>query len=316
LTTAYYEQTKGNHFINNLINATMEKNIWKLAVLFMTVMCMTFTFTACEDLFGDDGEESKFSDYFTMSITRCERVGNVLVFDWTIKNKSKVDAQNLLLNMQSVYVHGTDNTGGTYYYGDVSVGGNGSSFSGSKTVAVLAGETIEGKIRFDVSDMSDNATKFTLKVSVRCEEMDVDEKLDFKNISITDNRVLSEGIQTNDTNLSYTVNSCKRDNDGNVILAFTVKNNTGILLQKYQVNISGFTDNVSSSSRASISLTGDNWVDPSIRTDIAAGDTQIFYIKISGLYANATWISGSALITSDSYNFEYGTLSFLNIPIQ
>jgi len=298
----------------------MKKKIWKLAVLFMAVMCMTFTFTACEDLFGDDEEEEesarKFSDYFTINITRCERIGNVLIFDWTIKNKSKVDAQNLLLNMVDTYNHGTDNTGDTYYYGEVSVGGNGSSFSGSKNVAVLAGETIEGKIRFDASSMSANATKFSLKMSVRCEGMNVDEKLEFNNIPITDNRVLSKGIQTNDTNLSYTVNSCKRDNDGNVILAFTVKNNTGILLQKYQVNISGFTDNASSISRASISLTGDNWVDPSIRTDIAAGKSQIFYIKISGINDNAAWISGSTFITSDSYNFEYGTLSFLNIPIQ
>jgi len=294
------------------------QKIWKFAALFMAALCMTFTFTACENE-EDEESEPKFSDYFTMSITRCERVGSMLILDWTIKNKSKVDAQSLTIDMGSVWCHSTDDTGETYPYGNVSVGGKGSSLDyESRTVAVLAGETIQGTIRINASTMSATATKFTLDVDVACKEMGVSETLEFKNIAITDNRVKSKGIQTNDTYLAYTVKSCGRDDDGNVVLCFTVKNNTGVSLQDYKVSLGNFTDSAGSSCTCGISMTGEDrdWHSTSITTDLAAGATQTYYIKVNYVSASATWISGSATVVSDNYTFEYNTVSFLNIPIQ
>lgn len=295
--------------------------IWKYAALFMAALCMTFTFAACEDLFGDDEDEEEqsepqFSDYFTMSITRCERVGDVLILDWTIKNKSKKDAQNLTINMGNYGCLSTDDTGETYRYGNVRIGSNGSTFaSTSRTTAVLAGETIQGTIRINSFNATNTATKFTLNVDVACTEMGVSETLEFKNIAITDNRVLSKGIQTNDTKLAYTVKSCKRDDDGNVILCFTVKNNTGTSLQDYKVSLNSFTDNLSSNCTEEISLTN-NFSSWSLTTDIAAGETLSYYIKITNVNENATWVGGSIYLSSDNYEFECSEASFYNIAIQ
>lgn len=297
--------------------------IWKYAALFMAALCMTFTFAACEDLFGDDEDEEEqsepqFSDYFTMNITRCERVGDVLILDWTIKNKSKKDAQNLTVDMGSDWCHSTDDTGETYPYGNVRIGSNGSTFASvSRTTAVLAGETIQGTIRINSFNATNTATKFTLNVDVACTEMGVSETLEFKNIAITDNRVLSKGIQTNDTKLAYTVKSCKRDDDGNVILCFTVKNNTGTSLQDYNVSLNSFTDNLSSNCAEGISMTGESYHSSfGITTDIAAGETLSYYIKITNVNENATWVGGSIYLSSDNYEFECSEASFLNIAIQ
>lgn len=293
--------------------------IWKYAALFMAALCMTFTFAACEDLFGDDEDEEEqsepqFSDYFTMNITRCERVGDVLILDWTIKNKSKKDAQNLTINMGNYRSTGTDDTGENYNSLNISVGGN--SFSTAKTFAVLAGETIQGTIRINSFNATNTATKFTLTVSISCTEMEFDSTVEFKNIAITDNRVMSKGIQTNDTKLAYTVKSCKRDDDGNVILCFTVKNNTGTSLQDYKVNPRSFTDNVNSGCAESISMTGESYHSSDITTDIAAGETVTFYIKLYYVNENATWVGGSIYLSSDNYEFECSEASFLNIAIQ
>lgn len=293
--------------------------IWKYAAMFMAALCMTFTFAACEDLFSDDEEKSEpqFSDYFAMSITRCERVGDVLILDWTIKNKSKKDAESLTINMGSVWCHSTDNLGQTYPYGNVRVGGSGSDFaSESRTTAVGAGETISGTIRINSFDTSNTATKFTLNVDVSCSEMGVRETLEFKNIAITDNRVMSKGIQTNDTKLAYSVKSCKRDDDGNVILCYTVKNNTGTSLQDFLMVLYSFTDNVSSNCLSELSMTGEWDRLSQITTDIAAGETVTYYIKVSYVDESATWIKGSIHLNSDNYEFEYGEASFLSIPIQ
>lgn len=293
--------------------------IWKYAALFMAALCMTFTFAACEDLFGDDEDEEEqsepqFSDYFTMNITRCERVGDVLILDWTIKNKSKKDAQNLTVDTSC---HSTDDTGETYSHGNVRIGSNGSTFASySRTTAVLAGETIQGTIRINSFNATNTATKFTLNVDVACTEMGVSETLEFKNIAITDNRVLSKGIQTNDTKLAYTVKSCKRDDDGNVILCFTVKNNTGTSLQDFYMSLNNFTDNLSSNCTAEISLTNNFSRLWCVTTDIAAGETLSYYIKINNVNENATWVGGSICLSSDNYDFEYNTASFYNIAIQ
>lgn len=54
-------------------------------------------------------------------------------------------------------------------------------------------------------------------------------------IKITDKRILKDGVQTNDNNLAYTIQSCRFNDNGNVILNFSVKNNTGYDLKNYEL---------------------------------------------------------------------------------
>lgn len=291
--------------------------VFKFASAIMVAFCMVFTFAACETEEEENGEPS-FSDYFTMNITRTERVSDMLVMDWTIKNKSKTDVSSLLLNMGATFSHSTDDLGDTYPYGEYSLSGG--NWSGSKTISVLAGETISGSIRIGVGKMSNSAKRFTLQTDASCSELGVGETLEFENLNITDNRVMSKGIQTNDSKLSYTVNSCTRDGDGNVILSFTLKNNTGYLLQDPHINISGssFTDNLGSFCTGEISLTGsENWRgDSQTSTAIDAGASQTFYLKIHNVNTGASSVSGGFILSSDNYNFECSTAKILTIPIQ
>ena len=55
-------------------------------------------------------------------------------------------------------------------------------------------------------------------------------------IKITDNRVLKDGVQTNDNNLAYTLQSCCYNSEGNVVLKFSVKNNTGYGLEYFTLS--------------------------------------------------------------------------------
>ena len=72
----------------------------KLLRYVLPVLLAVFTFCACDGLFGDDDEsdkEPKFGDYFKMEITRCERVADVLIVDFKMKNVSGKDLQAVQL---------------------------------------------------------------------------------------------------------------------------------------------------------------------------------------------------------------------------
>ena len=72
----------------------------KLLRYFLPVLLAVFTFCACDDWFGGDDpsdKEPQFSDYFKMEITRCERVADVLIVDFKMKNVSGKDLQQVEL---------------------------------------------------------------------------------------------------------------------------------------------------------------------------------------------------------------------------
>lgn len=68
----------------------------KLKYLLM-VMLAVLAFTACEDK-DDENKEYKFTDYFSMQVTKCERVGANLKVDFNLKNISGKDLQGVMLN--------------------------------------------------------------------------------------------------------------------------------------------------------------------------------------------------------------------------
>lgn len=66
-------------------------------------------FASCEE--ENEDKEPTFSTYFKMSITNCERVGENLKVDFTMKNISGEDLQQVQLNGGSVWDMCEDNTG-------------------------------------------------------------------------------------------------------------------------------------------------------------------------------------------------------------
>ena len=75
-----------------------------------------------------------------MNVTNCERVGNNLQVDFTMKNISGVDLNQVQLNGGSVWDMCEDNTG-EMYYSEISLGGN---WLGSVRTSMDKGETISG----------------------------------------------------------------------------------------------------------------------------------------------------------------------------
>ena len=91
----------------------------KLKYLLM-VMLAVLAFTACEDK-DDENKEPKFTDYFSMQVTKCERVGANLKVDFNLKNISGKDLQGVMLNGGSSDRCKDDL--GTEYYSSVSLQG-------------------------------------------------------------------------------------------------------------------------------------------------------------------------------------------------
>lgn len=287
--------------------------LWNFAAILMAVLCTLPLFTSCEELEEDDGTPT-FSDYFDFSVTRCERVGSVLIIDWTIKNKTKLDIQSLELSCSN----STDNLGNTYYAGNNGVAVSGSDLGNSRrTFPILASETISGTFRITGFDETNSATKFTLNFGAYCSELNLNSTVESKNISITDNRVLSKGIQTNDTNLAYNPVSCTRTGDG-LTVKFTVKNNTGKQLKNFKLANSNFTDNLGNTyyggenklSLTEAGLSSASWY---VTTDIDAGSTLTYYFRIPSFKESATSINGKFSVSSDNYYFEDDYVSLLNI---
>lgn len=298
------------------------KHLKLLASLLAILALCAFTFTSC-NLFDDEEEEEEestpsFNSYFNFTITRCERVGSVLILDWKLTNKTKKDVQNLNLGTSE----STDNLGNSYSgdWGFQGISIDGSSFSNYKTVPVLAGETITGKFRIPDFDGTNSAKTFTLNFQAECTELGLSKvTVTGKDLPITDDRVLSKGIQTNDTYLAYTFKSAKYS-DGSVIVCFTVKNNTGKQLKNLNLQCQDGRDNLGNSysgdwGSQDISLDSNNFISSYVTTDLDAGETLTYYNKIHKFSSSATYYNGSLKVSADNYYFEDYYVNFLNLPI-
>lgn len=202
----------------------------KLLRYFLPVLLAVFTFCACDDWFGGDDpsdKEPQFSDYFKMEITRCERVADVLIVDFKMKNVSGKDLQEVQLNGTS----SKDNLGNEYSnMQDVSLGGKW-SYWGQKSIK--KNETITGSFRIRAFDKTNSAQKLTLNFKCVSSDLNFNGEVSIANIKIADKRVLTDGIDTNDFGLKYQLVGTERkivDGRNCSFITFTVTNNTGVNL--------------------------------------------------------------------------------------
>lgn len=212
----------------------------KLLRYFLPVLLAVFTFCACDDWFGGDDpsdKEPQFSDYFKMEITRCERVADVLIVDFKMKNVSGKDLQQVELRD----VGSKDNLGNKYYTGqDVSLGGKW-SYWGQKSIK--KNETITGSFRISAFDKTNSAQKLILNFRCASSDLNFDGEVSIANIKIADKRVLTDGIDTNDFGLKYQLVGTERkivDGRNRSFITFTVTNNTGVNLSDVKFDTTNF----------------------------------------------------------------------------
>lgn len=283
------------------------KNVKFLMLMLLAVLSLS----SCENE-EEEEKEPNFFTYFQMNVTNCERVGNNLQVDFTMKNISGVDLNQVQLNGSSVSCE--DNTG-ERYNSEISLGGN---WLGSVRTSMDKGETITGSFLIKNFNKSIKVNQLNLIFNCSCPTLDFDGRGEIDKIKILDNRVMSDGIRTNDLGLVYKLVSaeCKTvDNENVADITFTVTNNTGLDLQDFQLNCNThFEDNLGKQYYGiAISNGGDFYTD--VHGTLKKSSTWQLTIRIPGININSKRFNGSVPCTVDGYPLGDSYVNFYDISL-
>ena len=281
----------------------LNKKTMKLLRYFLPVLLAVFTFCACDDWFGGDDpsdKEPQFSDYFKMEITRCERVADVLIVDFKMKNVSGKDLQQVELSESNNFIGSKDNLGNEYYNRqDVSLGGRWSK-SGQKSIK--KNETITGSFRIRGFDKTNSAQKLTLNFRCASSDLNFNSEVSIANIKIADKRVLTDGIDTNDFGLKYQLVGTERkivDGRNCSFITFTVTNNTGVNLSNVDFDTdSNYFSGDTESFRYDISSEGSAF-SYSTALRIQTGETKTLTIRVNGVPDRIKQLRGTVTCRTD-----------------
>lgn len=234
------------------------KKIFGLLAILVCGLTVSLSLTSCDndvlnEIF-DDGVES-WDDYVSIKITRCERVGHNLIIDYEMKNKKDREVRVSVENPVNRSTSGAivDNLGNGYYAGFSFASEEYRSYS---YVNISAKNTVVGHLKIENFDESNKAQKVNCKMTIGINgvEIDLEHRLFSQDgIKITDKRILKDGVQTNDNNLVYTIQSCRFNDNGYVILNFSVKNNTDYDLNGYTLHANKVYDDLGNSYEAYLS---------------------------------------------------------------
>lgn len=285
------------------------KNVKFLMLMLLAVLSLS----SCENE-EEEEKEPNFFTYFQMNVTNCERVGNNLQVDFTMKNISGVDLNQVQLNGGSSSDRCEDNTG-EKYYSEISLGGN---WLGSVRTSMDKGETISGSFLIRNFNKSLKVNQLNLIFNCSCPTLDFDGRGEINKIKILDNRVMSDGIRTNDLGLVYKLVSaeCKTvDNENVADITFTVTNNTGLDLQDFQLNCNThFEDNLGKQYYGiAISNGGDFYTD--VHGTFKKSSTWQLTIRIPGININSKRFNGSVPCTVDGYPLGDSYVNFYDISL-
>lgn len=299
--------------------------LFKYMAMIIAALCMMGTFVSCEEKEEEEVQEESadnnlFPRYFKTKIESCERVGNVLIVDLTITNKSGKDVQDLAFKTDwySILGNSRDDLNNELHY-NMTYSLNGGSYKDAlSNVSVLAGESIKLKIRVSNFDKTNSASNVWLYVNTPSDmlKMGSYSGLKLEKLKVTDNRVLSKGVQTNDRKLSYTFIKAQRDESNNdVYLYFKVKNNTGMHLRNIKF-ADDFGQNLADNlgNRYYLEFGADtNYMSGSYTTDLEVGAEMVFIVKARNVAVQATRFSGHFLVSADNYVMDDNVLNFFNL---
>lgn len=283
------------------------KNVKFLMLMLLAVLSLS----SCENE-EEEEKEPNFFTYFQMNVTNCERVGNNLQVDFTMKNISGVDLNQVQLNGSSVRCE--DNTG-ERYNSEISLGGN---WLGSVRTSMDKDETISGSFLIRDFNKSLKVNQLNLIFNCSCPTLDFNGCGEIDKIKILDNRVMSDGIRTNDLGLVYKLVSaeCKTvDNENVADITFTVTNNTGLDLQDFQLNCNThFEDNLGKQYYGiAISNGGDFYTN--VHGTFKKSSTWQLTIRIPRINTNSKRFNGSVHCTVDGYPLGDSYVNFYDISL-
>lgn len=270
-------------------------------------------FASCDELSDDKDKEPTFSDYFQMKITRCERVGDNLQVNFTLKN---ISGENLpQVQFWGSGSESEDNLGNRYN-SNLSLG---SDWHYRVSTSLSKGETITGSFLIRNFNASSKANKLNLAFDCSCAALNFNGVGEIKNLKVKDNRVLSNGISTNDLGLDYKLERVNKKlvNGQTVVdITFSVQNNTGEDLQDFAYFVSGSSpqDNNGKSYNCYISYDGSNfWY--SVKGKLLDLASQQYTLRIYDVNANARTFDFKVECSAKDYPFGNGTVDFYDIPV-
>lgn len=283
------------------------KNVKFLMLMLLAVLSLS----SCENE-EEEEKEPNFFTYFQMNVTNCERVGNNLQVDFTMKNISGVDLNQVQLNGSSVSCE--DNTG-EKYNSEISLGGN---WLGSVRTSMDKGETISGSFLIRDFNKSLKVNQLNLIFNCSCPTLDFNGRGEIDKVKVLDNRVMSDGIRTNDLGLVYKLVSAEYktvDNENVADITFTVTNNTGLDLQDFQLNCNThFEDNLGKQYYGiAISNGGDFYTN--VHGTFKKSSTWQLTIRIPGININSKRFNGSVPCTVDGYPLGDSYVNFYDISL-
>lgn len=285
------------------------KNVKFLMLMLLAVLSLS----SCENE-EEEEKEPNFFTYFQMNVTNCERVGDNLQVDFTMKNISGVDLNQVQLN-GGASDRCEDNTG-EKYYSEISLGGN---WLTSVRTSMDRGETISGSFLIKNFNKSIKVNQLNLIFNCSCPTLDFNGCGEIDKVKVLDNRVMSDGIRTNDLGLVYDLVSaeCKTGDNENVAdITFTVTNNTGLDLQDFQLNLGStyFEDNIGKRYNSiAISNGGDFYTN--VHGTFKKSSTWQLTIRIPGININSKRFNGSVHCTVDGYPLGDSYVNFYDISL-
>lgn len=289
--------------------------------MIIAALCMIGTFVSCEEEKEESADNNLFPKYFKTTVDSCARVGSVLIVDMTITNKSGKDVQDLAFSPGEDYNIGLshDDLNNNLISNDMGFSLNSGEYKYKlDNVSVLAGESIKLRIRVSDFDKTNSARNVWLYVKATSNTLKMENYsgIALEKLRIVDNRVLSNGVQTNDRKLSYTFVQAQRDaNTNDVYLYFKLKNNTGKHLRNVAFrNDLGqhFRDDQGNAYYMEFG-SNVNYMSSDYTTDIEAGAEVTFIVKARNVAPEANKFSGYFILVADNYVVEDDVLHFFNL---
>lgn len=286
----------------------------------LLMLMAVLAFASCEK---EEDETSGFSKYLLMKINSCERFGDVLRIDFTMTNVSGKDLEDIEFSGVSV----VDNNGDEY--SDLTNSAGSVSFNdGFKNnylkVSIDKKDKIEGAFfinNFKPSSVKSVDLKFSADLG--SDKFNGTVK-DFKKIKVEDNRVMRNGIQTNDKALEFKVTSCTRTSTGDCILSMNLKNVSEKSITNFSIGISGssdsFTDNQGGGyfwNIIDVSVNGGNWKSWFVdKLSLYAGESMSVRFRIPNFSRTATSLSGVIGVDSDVYPFTGNVAKVMSVEVE
>lgn len=255
----------------------------------------------------------------SFEVTGCERVGNNLIFDFTMKNNTGQNLSNV--EIATNREESSDDLGNQYNNVTLSVGSG--AYGSWQEFSVADGGTTRLRAKVKAFDQTNRATTVTIPVYCKADNyIFEDEYFRAINVELTDNRVIGVGVQTNDRMLKYEVKSAKRGDDGYMTAVCQVTNlSTSLTINEleFRGNNSSCNDDLGNDYSNNVYISnasGENqsyWYE---LKNLVPGETREFAVRIKNFNAGAGkfWLNMGCV--SDDYVLDDDVVRFMSITVQ